>query len=255
MAGETGQRQDDAAAEAVPRARARRRSRTRSRGGSRRARVAGAHRGGARASPLGSARRLRGALRRPLVARESRIRVRDRRAAARRDPARPAAAPLRHGHHRRGARAVSLNIDFLLGRLKSILPQRPDLKVIITSRDDRPRALRGALRRRADRRGERADVSGRDALPAAADEADPSSTRSADAVEELARAGSRRRARVPVAASARSATRPSCCAAASHDLEVLPLYARLCAGRAGAGVPARAAAHASCSRRTSPRRR
>ena len=43
-----------------------------------------------------------------------------------------AAAPLRHHHHRRGPRR-SLNIDFLLGYLKQLLPKRPDLKVVVTS--------------------------------------------------------------------------------------------------------------------------
>ena len=45
---------------------------------------------------------------------------------------RPDAAPLRHvivdeAHER------SLNIDFLLGYLHRLLPQRPDLKLVITS--------------------------------------------------------------------------------------------------------------------------
>ncbi len=50
----------------------------------------------------------------------------------RRDPARPNAPPLRHAHHRRGARAQP-HIDFILGYLKQLLPRRPDLKVVITS--------------------------------------------------------------------------------------------------------------------------
>ena len=56
------------------------------------------------------------------------------------------AAPLRHDHHRRGARAV-LNIDFLLGYLKNLLPRRPDLKVIITSATIDPERFARALRR------------------------------------------------------------------------------------------------------------
>ncbi|MFP1451997.1 hypothetical protein ACLB1N_08070 [Escherichia coli] len=35
----------------------------------------------------------------------------------------------------------SLNIDFLLGYLKELLPRRPDLKIIITSAMDRPGTL------------------------------------------------------------------------------------------------------------------
>ena len=66
----------------------------------------------------------------------------DRRHPAGRDPA--ATALLRQydtliideAHER------SLNIDFLLGYLKQLLPRRPDLKVIITSATIDPRALR-----------------------------------------------------------------------------------------------------------------
>ena len=50
----------------------------------------------------------------------------------------------------------SLNIDFLLGYLKRLLPRRPDLKLIITSADDR----RGAVRRRTSTRPV-VEVSGR----------------------------------------------------------------------------------------------
>ena len=65
----------------------------------------------------------------------------------------------------------SLNIDFILGYLKRILPQRPDLKIIITSATIDPRALREALRHRgrslAHHRGFRPHLSGRDPLPPA----------------------------------------------------------------------------------------
>ena len=43
----------------------------------------------------------------------------------------------------------SLNIDFLLGYLRQILPRRPDLKVDRHLGHDRRRPLRAALRRRA----------------------------------------------------------------------------------------------------------
>ena len=43
----------------------------------------------------------------------------------------------------------SLNIDFLLGYLRQILPRRPDLKRHRHLGDDRRRALRAALRRHA----------------------------------------------------------------------------------------------------------
>jgi HrpA-like RNA helicase len=42
----------------------------------------------------------------------------------------------------------SLNIDFILGYLKQLLPRRPDLKVIITSATIDPGEVRPALRRR-----------------------------------------------------------------------------------------------------------
>ena len=65
----------------------------------------------------------------------------------------------------------SLNIDFILGYLKRILPQRPDLKIIITSATIDPRALRQALRHRGGtrphHRGLRPDLPGGDPLPAA----------------------------------------------------------------------------------------
>ncbi len=43
----------------------------------------------------------------------------------------------------------SLNIDFLLGYLKQLLPRRPDLKLVITSATIDPGAVRPALRRPA----------------------------------------------------------------------------------------------------------
>ena len=61
----------------------------------------------------------------------------------------------------------SLNIDFLLGYLKQLLPRRPDLKVIVTSATIDPERFARALRRRADRRGLRPHLPGRDPLPAA----------------------------------------------------------------------------------------
>ena len=60
----------------------------------------------------------------------------------------------------------SLNIDFILGYLTQLLPRRPDLKVVITSATIDPERFAAALRRRADRRGLRPLVPGRDPLPA-----------------------------------------------------------------------------------------
>ena len=65
----------------------------------------------------------------------------------------------------------SLNIDFLLGYLKRLLPRRPDLKLIITSATIDPERFAAALRRPrgagADRRGLRAHLPGRGPLPPA----------------------------------------------------------------------------------------
>ena len=70
----------------------------------------------------------------------------------------------------------SLNIDFILGYLKQLLPRRPDLKVVITSATIDPAPVRAALRdRRAGRgrargaghRGVGAHLPGRGPLPAA----------------------------------------------------------------------------------------
>ena len=61
----------------------------------------------------------------------------------------------------------SLNIDFILGYLKQLLPRRPDLKVIITSATIDPERFSEHFGGGADRRGVRADVPGRGALPPA----------------------------------------------------------------------------------------
>ncbi len=60
----------------------------------------------------------------------------------------------------------SLNIDFLLGYLKQLLPRRPDLKVIITSATIDPERFSRHFGDAADRRGLRADLPGRGPLPA-----------------------------------------------------------------------------------------
>ena len=93
----------------------------------------------------------------------------DRRHPARRDPARPDAAALRHADHRRGARAQPQH------RLHPRLPQaaaaaaaRPQGRSSPRRRSTRsgsPRTSR--RRRRADHRGVRAHLPGRGALPAA----------------------------------------------------------------------------------------
>ena len=66
----------------------------------------------------------------------------------------------------------SLNIDFILGYLKQLLPRRPDLKVVITSATIDPQRFAAHFadasgRPRADRGGLRAHLPGRGALPTA----------------------------------------------------------------------------------------
>ena len=132
----------------------------------------------------------------------------------------------------------SLNIDFMLGYLKQLLPQRPDLKVIITSATIDPERFSRHFGGRADRRGVRPDVPGRGALPAARRRrrcrrrATTPSRRDqieaiCDAVDELSAEG-------PATSwcsspgSARSGTPPTRSrGSALRDTEVLPLYARL----------------------------
>ena len=60
----------------------------------------------------------------------------------------------------------SLNIDFILGYVKQLLPRRPDLKVDHHLGHHRPRPVLAPLRRRTGGRGLRSHLSGRGALPA-----------------------------------------------------------------------------------------
>ena len=105
----------------------------------------------------------------------------------------------------------SLNIDFLLGYLKRLLPRRPDLKLIITSRDHRPRAVRRALRRRA-RDGRRRSSRS----PAA-----PTRSRCATGRCSRSRTTTRRASRSSATRPRRSRTRStSCCADTAGDILV-----------------------------------
>jgi hypothetical protein len=61
----------------------------------------------------------------------------------------------------------SLNIDFLLGYLKQLLPKRPDLKLIVTSATIDPQRFSRLFRRRPGGGGIRAHLPGGDPLPAA----------------------------------------------------------------------------------------
>ena len=129
----------------------------------------------------------------------------------------------------------SLNIDFILGYLKQLLPRRPDLKVIITSATIDPQRFSEHSRiRGAGDRGVRADLPGRGALPAAGR---PATTRTEepkdqvqgilDAVEEL---GAESPGDILVFLSGEREIRDTADALDGVDgLEVLPLYARLSA--------------------------
>ena len=148
----------------------------------------------------------------------------------------------------------SLNIDFLLGYLKRILPRRPDLKVIVTSATIDPERFSRALRRRADRRGVRPHVSGRGPLPAAGRGHRPDGRDRRRRRGAAARAA-RRHPRVPVrrARDPRHRGRARGPAAirrrdpAAVRAPVAPPPSSACGSRTRAA--------ASCSRPTSPRRR
>ena len=143
----------------------------------------------------------------------------------------------------------SLNIDFLLGYLKRLLPRRPDLKLVITSATIDPErfAAHFADRRwpaRADHRGLRAHLPGRDPLPTArstvpeTDEEGETVVRDqteaiVDAVRELSAEGpgdvlvflpGEREIRDTADALADS-TQPE----RGRTLEIVPLYSRLSA--------------------------
>ena len=143
----------------------------------------------------------------------------------------------------------SLNIDFLLGYLKQLLPKRPDLKVIITSATIDPQRFSRAFQQCADRRGVRPDVSGGGALSAAGDRSTAATMsrttradrrRSSSAVDELCREGPAATCWSSWPASARSARRPRRCASIIRTgTEILPLYARLSSDRADSASSSR----------------
>ena len=121
----------------------------------------------------------------------------------------------------------SLNIDFLLGYLKRILPRAAGSEGDRHLGDDRPAALRRALRRRADRRGLGPHVPGRGALPAARDEDTDQTDAIGDAVERAAA----REARATSSSSSRGEREIRDTADAlegrlRNDVEILPLFAR-----------------------------
>ena len=128
----------------------------------------------------------------------------------------------------------SLNIDFLLGYLKQLLPARPDLKVIVTSATIDTERFAAPLRRRPGRRGVGPHLPGRGPLPAGRRRPRrrprPGRRRSATPSRSCAPRGratsscssrGEREIRDTADALRRGSTLP--------DTEVLPLYARLSA--------------------------
>ena len=152
---------------------------------------------------------------------------------------------LRHDHHRRGARAQPQHrLPARLPQAAAAPPARPQADHHVG--DDRPAALRRALRRRAGRRGVRPHLPGRGPLPArrrpGRRATTTTATRSTAIVRRRRRAAARRRPATcscSSPASARSATRrrarsghrrrPAPPRASRASTEVLPLYARLSA--------------------------
>ena len=149
----------------------------------------------------------------------------------------------------------SLNIDFLLGYLARILPRRPDLKVIITSATIDPERF-------AEHFGGApvVEVSGRtypvEVRYAAGPEEDEDAVDAiGDAVRRAAARAPRRRARLPLAASARSATPRRRCAAGCRTRSSCCRSTRGCRPPSSNACSSRTPGAGSCSPPTSPRPR
>ena len=268
-----GLRQDDAAAEDLPRRRAAASagsSATRSRGGSPRARSRRASR---RSSARRSAKRSATRSASPTSTRpDAYIKLMtDGILLAETQGDRDLAA-LRHDHRRRGARAQPQHR--FPARLPAAAARRSGRISRSSSRRRRstPSASRGTSRRR---RGPAPviEVSGRtypvevryrplrSATTPKRDDEEELEEAIVDAAEDLWREGPGRHPRVPARRARDPRDGATCCGARSRGvrmraaIEILPLFARLVGRRAAARVRAVRAAGASCSRPTSPRRR
>ena len=147
----------------------------------------------------------------------------------------------------------SLNIDFILGYLRQLLPKRPDLKVVITSATIDPQRFSAHFVTDApDRRGVRADVPRRDPVPPAG--RGDLRRRGGRAGRPRPDRGDRRRGqgagprRGPATswsscpASGRSATPRTCCRSSptrpTDAFDVVPLVRPAVLGRAAQGLRA-----------------
>ena len=121
----------------------------------------------------------------------------DRRPPAGGDPARQAAQALRHGHRRRGARAVAEHrLPARLPGARAAAAARPEGDHHVG--DDRPAALQPPLRGRAGGGGERPHLSGRGAPPAGRGSGSRPGGRDRRRVRGAVPGRPRRRAGVPV---------------------------------------------------------
>ena len=142
-----------------------------------------------------------------------------------------AISPPRHPHHRQ-AHERSLNIDFLLGFVKQLLPKRPDLSSCLGHHRRGERHFGNARDR-----GVGTALSGGDALPPCAAKDEDEQERDmeqaiVDAVDGLPVRANRRRAGVPARRQKSGyrggcASTPSEARAGTRSIEILPLYARL----------------------------
>ena len=183
----------------------------------------------------------------------------DRRHPAGRDPARPDAAPVRHDHHRRGARAQPEHrLPARLPQAAAAPPARPQADHHLGHH--RPAAVRPALRRRAGAsRSPAGRIRSRSATArCGAEDDDEDATRStaiSAAVDELGLRGARRRAGLPLRRAGdprhRGGAAPRTCRTAPRSCRCSPGCPRPTSTRSSRRTPA----GGSCWPPTSPRPR
>ncbi len=167
---------------------------------------------------------------------------------------RPAAQPLRHDHRRRGARAVAQH------RLPAGLPAAAAAAAAGPQGrhhlgDDRPGAVRRALRRRADRGGLRPDLPGRGPVPPAGRRRRRPGVRDLRRRRRAGRRGAGRRAGVPVRRAGDPRHRRRAAPVGRRGQRGAAAVRPAVGRRAAPGLRRRTRAAGSCWRPTSPRRR